>query len=190
MSISRARPFSSLYITPEKVVQEAKNSGFPSLSYTYNEPITSYEYVLDTAHLAKDSGIFNILVTNGYLEPEPLETLLPWLDAMNIDIKTFDPVKFKTFCGGKLETVLSTVKRAAAACHVEVTTLMVPGLCEVGDVVQTARWLSKIRPDIPLHITRYFPAKKGQAPPTPIQHIHWAMEKAARYLKHVFIGNM
>jgi pyruvate formate lyase activating enzyme len=190
MAISRARPFSHLYIAPERVVEEAKHSGFPSISYTYNEPVTFYEYVLDTARLARENGIYNILVSNGHISPDPLDALLPWMDALNIDIKTFDADKFRTFCGGHLKTVLQTVERAASVCHVEITSLMVPGLCDVSDVIQIAQWLSRIRPDIPLHISRYFPVKKGQAPSTPIKQMRLAFEKAKRHLKHVFLGNV
>ncbi|MDR1204217.1 MAG: AmmeMemoRadiSam system radical SAM enzyme [Peptococcaceae bacterium] len=190
MSISRARPFTHMYIESQKIVEEAQRSGIPSISYTYNEPVTFYEFMLDTARLAKEHGIFNVLVSNGHLSPEPLEALLPWIDALNIDIKTFDANKFKTFCGGALDAVLHTAERAAALSHLEVTTLMVPGLCDVDDVVQTADWLSKIRSDIPLHITRYFPVKKGQAPPTPIKQMQAALDQSKRHLKYVFLGNV
>jgi pyruvate formate lyase activating enzyme len=190
MSISRARPISHVVIESSKIIEEAQRAGLPSISYTYNEPVTFYEFVLDTARLAKENGIFNILVSNGHISPEPLEVLLPWIDALNIDIKTIDSSKFKTFCGGVLDVVLHTVERAAALSHVEITALMVPGLCDVNDVAQIACWLSKIRSDIPLHITRYFPVKKGQAPPTPVKEMQTALDKSRRYLKYVFLGNV
>jgi pyruvate formate lyase activating enzyme len=190
MSISRARPFSHLRAEPEKIIEETQRFGLPSISYTYNEPVTFYEFVLDTARLAKENGIFNILVSNGHLAPEPLEELLPWIDALNIDIKTFDANKFSAYCGGALDAVLHTVERAAALSHVEITALMVPGLCDVDDVVRIAGWLSEIRSDIPLHITRYFPVKRGQAPPTSIKRMRMALEKSKRRLKHVFLGNV
>jgi len=162
------------------------------IAYTYSEPLVWWEYVYDTARLVRQAGLVNVLVTNGYIEPEPLDRLLPLIDAMNVDVKAFRGGFYEDVCHGTLEPVLRTVERAVAAgVHVEVTTLLVPGLNdspqEIGELVS---WLSGLDPSIPLHFSRYFPNYKMAEPgPTPASSLVRARDIAARQLDFVYVGN-
>jgi len=162
------------------------------LAYTYSEPFIWYEYVYETARLAKERGLKNVLVTNGYVNPEPLDQLLPFIDAMNVDVKGFTEGFYKRVCLGKRDPVLHTVERAhAARVHVEVTNLIIPSLnddpAQIGALVD---WLAGVDPRIPLHFSRYFPDYKLDLPPTPAETLRGARDIARRKLKHVYIGNI
>ena len=129
------------------------------------------------------------LVTNGTAEPEILETLLPYVDAMNIDLKTWSAEGYRKL-GGDLETVKHTITRAAEACHVEVTTLAAPGFGDDADAMEEeAAWLASVSADIPLHISRYFPRWKMAEPPTPLAAMRKLCETAGKHLKYVYAGN-
>ncbi|HEY3314808.1 MAG TPA: AmmeMemoRadiSam system radical SAM enzyme [Bacillota bacterium] len=162
------------------------------LAYTYSEPFIWYEYVYDCARLAKDKGLKNVLVTNGYVNPEPLEKILPLIDAMNVDVKGFTERFYRRVCLGRREPVLHTVERAhAAGVHVEVTNLIIP--TQNDDPAETAAlvdWMAGVDPRIPLHFSRYFPQYKLDLPPTPGSTLKRAREIARKKLKHVYIGNI
>ncbi len=190
-SLSRARPNDNTHCTPPEVVVEAALSeDFPSISYTYNEPLTNIEYVLDTARLARAHGLKNILVTNGYCNSAPFADALEYIDALNIDVKTFREDAFKRDTGGALSAVLRNVEYAAQRAHVEITALMVPELCDAGDVEQIAAWLGGISRAIPLHITRYRPVGPNMPPATDINVMKEAKTRAEMYLDNVFLGNV
>ena len=158
-------------------------------AFTYNEPLIGWEYVHDAAKLLHEKGLLVALVTNGTAEPEILEKLLPYVDAMNIDLKTWSAESYKKL-GGDLDTVKHTITRAAQSCHVEVTTLAVPGISDsVEDMDREAAWLASISEELPLHISRYFPRWKMDAPPTPLQTIGKLCETARRHLRYVYAGN-
>ena len=159
------------------------------VAYTYNEPLIGYEFVNDCAVLVRSEGLCNILVTNGCINKEPLEALLPLIDAMNIDLKGFSE-SFYNIVGGDLNTVKETIALSAGGCHVEVTTLVIPGENE-GDIEDIAKWLSSIDPGIPLHLTRFFPRYRysGKAA-TPREAILRLRDTAGKYLENVFTGNM
>jgi pyruvate formate lyase activating enzyme len=158
-------------------------------AFTYNEPLIGWEYVYDSAKLLHEKGLLVALVTNGTAEPEILEKLLPYVDAMNIDLKTWSAESYKML-GGDLETVKRTIARAEQSCHVEVTTLAVPGISDsVEDMEQEAAWLASISEELPLHISRYFPRWKMDTPQTPRQTIEKLCETARRHLKYVYAGN-
>jgi pyruvate formate lyase activating enzyme len=135
--------------SPDKLAELAEQQGPLNIgvAYTYSEPIVWFEYVCDAAEAVKKRGLKNVLVTNGFINPEPLAELLPLMDAMNIDVKAFSPGFYQDICGGGLEAVKKTIATAASSCHVEVTTLVVPGLND-GDeeITQLARWLAGIDP--------------------------------------------
>ncbi|HHV06939.1 MAG TPA: AmmeMemoRadiSam system radical SAM enzyme [Firmicutes bacterium] len=178
---------------PEQAVRLAKEQG-PScigLAYTYSEPLMWYEYVLDTARQAKAAGLKNVLVTNGFIQPEPFKELLPFIDAMNIDIKSFQEDYYRRICAGKLAPVLETVENAVAAgCHVEITTLVVPGLNDSpAEIKALAGWIAELSPTIPLHLSRYFPQYKMDLPPTPLQTLKQALNISREKLNYVYIGN-
>ena len=182
-------------LLPPKLIAEAlklKPHGNIGIAYTYNEPTIWFEYVLESAKLAKENDLLNVLVTNGFIRQEPLLELIPYIDAMNIDVKAFTEDFYSKICGGKLEHVIRTVEAAANKCHVEVTTLVIPGLNDsIEDIGALSKWLASISPEIALHLSRFFPNYKMQdKPPTPGETLLRAKEKALENLKHVYIGNM
>ncbi|SMC97465.1 AmmeMemoRadiSam system radical SAM enzyme [Sporomusa malonica] len=161
------------------------------IAYTYSEPSVWYEYILDTASLVQAAGLKNVLVSNGFINQQPLTELLPYIDAMNIDVKAFNKDFYEKVCAGQLEHVKQTVEQAAKHCHVEVTTLVVPGLNDSeAEIAGLAEWLAGINPDIPLHFSRYFPNYKMDAPPTPVSTLHLAYKIARQSLNYVYIGNV
>ncbi|MCL1828016.1 MAG: AmmeMemoRadiSam system radical SAM enzyme [Oscillospiraceae bacterium] len=179
-------------LMPQDVVRLAKQTvseGNVGAAYTYNEPTVGFEFVYDCAALIREAGLNNIMVTNGYIKKEPLKELLPLIDAVNVDLKAFKE-DFYNKIGGDLETVKQTIAACRKGCHIEVTTLIIPGENE-DDIAELAAWLSSVDPEIPLHLSRFFPRHKySAAQPTPRETIYRSAEVAGRYLKHVFTGNM
>lgn len=161
------------------------------IAYTYNEPSIWYEYVMDTARYIKDKGYRNVLVTNGYISEKALEGLLPYIDAMNIDVKGYTEEYYRNICGGSLEHVKHTVGLAASLCHVEVTTLVVPGQNDSEkEMDELSTWLASIKPSIPLHLSRYFPMYRMKEEPTPVETLRKLKSTAGRNLEYVYIGNL
>lgn len=178
-------------ITPAWVVAKAKECKSFGIAYTYNEPFIWYEFVLDTAKLAKKNDLENVLVTNGYVNPAPLDEMLPYIGAMNIDLKSADPEFYVKYCKATLEPVLNTIKRSAKACHVELTNLIVTGLNDSdSDFNRLTDWIhSNVGPDVPLHLSRYFPCYKMDAPATSRDRLESAFSIAKKKLKNVYLGN-
>lgn len=179
--------------SPEALVHKAvrlQARGNIGVAYTYNEPLVGYEYVRDCAMLVHEAGLRNILVTNGTIEEKPWRALLPWIDAVNIDLKGFTEEWYRTL-GGDLETVQRSIILAAQVCHVEVTTLIVPGENDSEDEMRAlSAWLSAVRPDIPLHISRFFPRHRmANRPPTPVETIYRLADVAREQLRYVYTGN-
>ena len=161
------------------------------VAFTYNEPLMNYEYVRDSARLLKEAGLRTVLVTNGELAATPFRQLLPLIDAMNIDLKGFTE-DFYRWLAGDLALVKENIKAAfAAGCHVEVTTLVVTG-CNDGeeDMEREARWLAGLSPEIPLHLSRYFPRYRLRQPSTPIDTLERLRRIAQGHLRHVHLGNV
>ncbi len=179
-------------ISAEKLVAVAKrNRDNIGIAYTYNEPTIWYEYILECAKLAKDKGLKNVLITNGFIEKEPLQDILPYIDAMNIDVKAFSEDFYKNMASGRLAPVKQTVEKAQSQCHVEITTLIIPGMNDSDNEIQAlSKWIASLRKDIPLHLTRYFPNYKLDIPPTPIEKIQKARDIAMKYLDYVYTGNV
>jgi Pyruvate-formate lyase-activating enzyme len=185
----------TIELMPEELVEKAietQKLGNIGLAYTYNEPSIWYEYILESASLAKDRGLLNVLVTNGFISEEPLTKLLPYIDAMNIDVKAFNSKFYQEICKGGFESVISTVEHAAKQCHIEITTLLIPGLNDSEkEIEELSKWLSNISNGIPLHLTRFFPNyKMTDRPPTPVSTIYKARDIALKWLKYVYIGNV
>jgi pyruvate formate lyase activating enzyme len=180
-------------ITPEEVIKIAQKQHSKYIAYTYNEPFIWYEFVLETARLAREQGLGNIMVTNGFVNPEPLAELLPYINALNIDIKSIKPDFYHKICRGKLEPVLATAQKAkAAGALVEITNLVIPG--ENDDpkqFTQLAQWIANnLGKDTPLHFSSYFPTYKMTNPPTPVDTLLKAYELAKAHLYFVYLGNV
>jgi pyruvate formate lyase activating enzyme len=181
-------------MTPEQVVDLAlrhRDSGCVGIAYTYSEPFMWYEFVYDTARLAYEAGIKNVLVTNGYVNEEPLREILPYIDAMNIDVKAFTDEFYRENCIGHLEPVLNTVKIASKECHVEITTLIIPTLNDSTDEIgRLVDWIASVDPEIPFHLSGYFPNFQMDIYSTPESTIRHAREIALQKLKFVYLGNI
>lgn len=181
------------YIAPDTLVKEAlqlRPNGNIGLAYTYNEPLIGYEYVRDCSILIRKAGMYNILVTNGTIEEQPWQALLPWIDAINIDLKGFTASWYRTL-GGDLETVKRTIRMAADSCHVEVTTLIVPGENDDEEMMRAlSAWLASVNPEISLHVSRFFPQHHmTNRSPTPVQTVYHLAEIAREHLHYVYTGN-
>lgn len=180
-------------MSPEELVERAvalKPRGNVGIAYTYNEPFIGYEFVMDCAKLAHERGLVNVAVTNGCIAAEPLIAIIPYFDAMNIDLKSFDHDFYKRM-GGDLDTVLNSIKIATEHCHVEVTTLIIPGENDTEEEMEElASWLAGVDQNITFHATRFFPSwKMKDRRPTPVNKVYGLAEVARRYLKNVFVGN-
>ena len=191
--ISQERNVPTHEMSPSEAVKKALETSSIGIAYTYSKPMIWYEYVMDTAKLAREKGLKNVLVTNGYINEKPLKELLPFIDAMNIDLKAFDEKFYEEICKGKLETVLKTIKTSSASCHVEITNLIIPGLNDTTRHFENlVNWIAKnIEVDTPLHFSRYFPhykMKTGSA--TPIETLNQAYKIAKKKLRCVYLGNI
>ena len=180
-------------VSPEQLAAKAAElvpQGNIGVAYTYNEPLIGYEYVQNCAALVHEQGMINVLVTNGTVEEEPWRALLPLIDASNIDLKGFTPAWYRRL-GGDLETVKRSIALAAERCHVEVTTLLIPGENDSEEEIrELARWLASISSEIPLHLSRFFPRYRMlDRPPAPVEQVCRLAETARRYLSYVYTGN-
>jgi len=192
--ISQERP-SLCRTTPSQVVglaleQKRRCPQLTGMAYTYNEPTVFMEFVLDCAEQAKENGLRNVLVTNGFISQEALREVLPVVDALNIDVKGWTEDFYRKTIRGRLEPVVRTVETAAENAWVEVTYLVIPGENDSdGDIRGLTKWLSGLSPAIPLHLSRYFPNYKFSAPATPIETLERLREVAMEDLHYVYIGN-
>jgi len=180
-------------LTPQQLVVEASSiKDNIGVAFTYNEPGIWFEYICDCAPLLKNAGLLTVMITNGYLEPEPWAELCQHVDAMNIDLKSFSADFYKNICGGRLDTVKNNIVTAVkAGVHVEVTHLIVTALNDdINEFSQMVDWLADLSDRIPLHISRYFPHHLESAPPTNPALIASFVETAAKKLKFVYPGNV
>lgn len=180
-------------VTSEQLIALAKSEkrrGNIGIAFTYNEPLIAFEFILDTAKLAKTEDLKIVLVSNGQINEPYLRQLLPYVSAWNIDLKCFSGTTYRKL-GGSLGTVLRTIELAQAEAHVEITTLVVPGISDNEDEMrEEAKYLSALNPDIPLHLSRYFPCYKYSEPATDKTKMKELQQIAARYLNMVRLGNM
>jgi pyruvate formate lyase activating enzyme len=178
-------------VSPQKLCSLAMREasrGNVGVAYTYNEALTGYEYVRDSARLVHEAGMVNVLVTNGMAELPVLEELLPFIDAMNIDLK--GDAAFYRELQGSYAQVKHTIEYMHDKCHLEITSLIIPGKNDSGEWVSSeAEWLASLDPEIPLHLTRYFPRWKYTVPATPVQTVLDLKQTAQQHLLHVFAGN-
>ncbi|MGI6552637.1 MAG: AmmeMemoRadiSam system radical SAM enzyme [Clostridia bacterium] len=175
-----------------RIARREKDRGCIGIAYTYSEPLVWYEYVLEEARISHEQGLKNVLVTNGFINEEPLEKLLPVIDAFNIDVKAFNRDFYRKLVKGDYRPVLRTAQKAReAGCHVEVTNLLVPGLNDGEEEIRRlVDWLAgTLGPDTPLHFSRYFPHYQLDLPPTPLETLAKAKELAEDKLRYVYLGN-
>ena len=186
--VSYSGPCSEL--TVDQVLELAVDNDSIGIAYTYNEPTIWYEFVLDVAKQAHEKGLKNVLVTNGFINPEPLLNLLPFIDAFNIDLKSYTEHFYESICGATLAPVLKTIELANKSAHVEVTTLLIDTLNTSDEEVSAlAKAIAHIDPTIPLHLNRYFPAHQMTIPATRIDTLKRARDIAKQYLTTVHVGN-
>lgn len=181
-------------VPPEEVVENAQENDCEGIAYTYTEPTVFFEYAYDIAKLAKEAGLSNYFITNGYIEEKPLKKIAPYLDAANIDLKSFDPEFYKKLTGARLEPVKKAIKLYYENdVWIELTNLIIPGYNDDPDFIRKmARWMVKeLDPDVPLHISRFFPAYEMEdVEPTPLQILKEAYNIAKNEgLNFVYIGN-
>jgi pyruvate formate lyase activating enzyme len=177
-------------LSPSELCEAAGNlKNNIGIAFTYNEPIIWYEYVLDTSKLAKELGLKVVLVTNGYINPEPLEEIIQYVDAMNIDLKAFNDEFYRNICGGHLEPVKETIKAAVKKCHVEITNLSIPGLNDSEEEMEKmSSWLASVDKSIPFHIIPFRPMYKMTD--RPLQNFRKLIELqriAKKFLNRVII---
>ena len=184
------------YIAPEALAELAvqlKPRGNIGLAFTYNEPLVGWEYVRDAAALSHARELVNVLVTNGTAALPVLEALAPHIDAMNIDLKGFTERYYTRVLGGSLDMVRAFIARAAELCHVELTTLIVPGENDSeAEMRALSGWVAGLKGgrDIPLHISRFFPRfHMLDRPATDVGRVYRLAEVAQEQLKHVYTGN-
>ena len=182
-------------LTPQDVVALCREHHCPGIAYTYTEPLTYLEYIVDTAQLARENGLWNILVTAGYVCQEPLNDLLPYLDAANIDLKSFSDSIYQHVSGGHLQPVLDTILAMHdAGVWIELTNLIIPGINDDLKMIrQMCRWIvDNGLADQPLHFSRFFPRYRMENfPPTPVSTLNEAKEIALEEgIKHVYLGNV
>lgn len=171
----------------ERLQREGRSIG---VAFTYNEPLVAYEYVLESAKLLKGRGLAVVLVTNGQINEEPWRSLLPYVDAANIDLKGFDQ-KFYDWLKGDFNTTKRAIELAVqAGCHVEVTTLVIPGKNDSEVKMEEAAAYLKSLGDIPLHLSRYFPRYESDIPMTPVETLTRLQKMAEKKLSHVHLGNV
>lgn len=177
--------------SPRDIVDAALRNKSFGIAYTYNEPFISYEFVMDSAKLARKQGIKNVLVTNGYYNADPLEEMLPLIDAMNIDLKSIRDQFYKKLCKARVGPVKKTIERAARDCLVEVTNLVVTDENDSEqDLRDLVEWVAGVSPDIPIHFSAYRPMYKLSNPSTPMKTLLRAFEIAREKLNYVYLGNV
>ncbi|MGI5849771.1 MAG: AmmeMemoRadiSam system radical SAM enzyme [Christensenellales bacterium] len=193
ISMAEIQRKGTVYISPKDLIKKAQElipKGNIGIAYTYNEPLIGYEYVRDGAIFAKKNGLKTVLVTNGYINKEPLLELLPVVDAMNVDLKSFSEDFYKKIAGN-IEPVKQSIELAAQQCHVEVTTLIIPKENDSPDEMrELSGWIASINNKIPLHISRFFPRYHMiDRASTPVDTVYSLADIAREKLLYVYEGN-
>ncbi|MFW6006584.1 MAG: AmmeMemoRadiSam system radical SAM enzyme [Halanaerobiales bacterium] len=178
-------------LTPEQVVELALEKNTIGIAYTYSEPLVWYEFVYETSKLACENNLKNVLVTNGYINSEPLEKLLPYIHGANVDLKAFTSEFYKKYAGGHLEPVLNTIKIMYKKIHVELTNLLITDTNDDEKELENLfSWIADINPAIPLHLSRYFPNYNFDKPATSVELMEKSFQQAREKLDFVYLGNI
>ena len=187
------------YYSPQEIVKAAldfRPHGNIGIAFTYNEPLIGYEFIRDTAKLSKEAGMQNVFVTNGTATLDILNEIGPYIDAMNIDLKAFTQGFYKNLLDGDFQMVKDFITAAVQTCHVELTTLIIPGENDSEEEMrELSAWVAglekRYNKKIPLHITRFFPAfMLTKKEPTPVSTIMGLVQIAKENLEFVFAGNV
>ncbi len=182
------------YLAPEALAELAvkyRDQGNIGVAFTYNEPLVGWEYVRDTARLVHEKGMLNVMVTNGTASLEVLDELAPYIDAMNIDLKGFTDRYYNEILGGSRQMTMDFITEAVKHCHVELTTLIVPGENDSEEEIrEMAEWIAGLSDEIPLHISRFFPRfNMTDRDATPVRTVYDLADVAREKLKYVYTGN-
>ena len=181
-------------MSPETLVQFAKNLSCDSISFTYSEPTIFYEFAYDIAKLSHDEGLKNVMVTNGYINKEPLEKIAPYIDGANIDLKAFNDDFYKNICGARLQPVLDSIRNyKKLGIWIEITTLIIPGLNDKEDELKgLAEFIASVGVEIPWHVTAFYPTYNLlEKPRTSIDQLIKAREIGMKAgLRYIFTGNL
>ncbi|MCT8977102.1 AmmeMemoRadiSam system radical SAM enzyme [Clostridium sp. CX1] len=190
-SISQVKP-DTQYVEPDELITFAlKQKDNIGIAFTYNEPSIWYEYIYDICKRSANENLDMVLVSNGYISEKPLDSLLPYIKAANIDLKAFNNKFYRSICAGDMKPVLNNIERIHSKCHLELTTLLVEGYNDSEEEIRDlCKWISNLNPNIPLHLSRYFPSYKFDAPATSIEKITFCRDIAKEYLSFVYIGNV
>lgn len=186
----------AIYVAPQKILDMAlaarqTQPNMIGVAYTYNEMLCSWEYVHDCAKLIRQANMLNVLVTNGTASLAVLDKILPYIDAMNIDLKSFHAETYTSILHGDLNQTMAFIEKAIPSCHVEITTLIVPGMNDSeSEIDAMTKWISQQDPDIPYHLTRYFPRYHMDTPATSLSKLYQLRTIAQTHLHHVFLGNV
>jgi pyruvate formate lyase activating enzyme len=195
--ISQFRPeqIRGITLPPEKLAMEAKQRGIETIAFTYSEPVVFYEYMFETARLARENGVKSVMISNGYIEKEPMAKLCEHLSGVKIDLKAFTEQFYEDMCNAKLHPVLDTLKllsRKEMWC--EIVVLIIPTLNDGHDeITRMCKWVyNELGPDVPIHFSRFYPTYKVKnLPPTPLSTITRAREIARREgLNYAYVGNV
>jgi pyruvate formate lyase activating enzyme len=193
----RPKPKKPIYgdeVSPQKVVEAAKRYECESIAYTYTEPTIFFEYAYDIAKLAKKEGIKNVFVSNGYITEEALKVIAPYLDANNIDLKSFSDEFYRKVCGARLEPILNSIRlHKELGIWIEITTLVIPSLNDSEkNLRKIAEFIKNLDENIPWHVSRFYPAYKlYDQPPTPIDTLDKAKKIGLEVgLKYIYQGNV
>jgi len=182
------------WVSPETIVSKALECGAESISYTYSEPTIFFEYAYETAKLAHEKGLLNVFVSNGYMTREAIDMISPYLDAINVDLKTFNPKNYEKICGAKLDGVLDTIKYIKRKkIWMEITTLVVTDMNDTEkELEDIACFIASVGKEIPWHISRFHPVfKMRDRPPTMPEKLFMAAKLGKEAgLRYVFTGNI
>lgn len=182
------------YVSPEeltRIAEEQTANGNIGIAFTYNEPLIYYEYVLDTARLLKEKGLKTVLVSNGMAEVDTVKELFKYVDAMNIDLKGFTDHYYEDVLQGNRKMVMDFISEATKHCHLELTTLIIPGENDSDEEMdELSAWIASLNEDIPLHISRFFPRfHLLDREATPVEKIYHLKTIAEKHLTYVYTGN-
>ncbi len=189
--ISQSTTAATQRISPTELIRQADRAGGVGIAYTYNEPAIHFEFVMDSAELAHNAGLQNVLVTSGQINEEPAKELFDAMHAVNIDLKSFDARFYRNELAGSLTAVKRSIEIAVQRCHVEITTLVIPGKTDsAAEIESIARFLASLNAEIPYHLSAYYPAYRSVTRATEPATIHRLADVARKHLHYVYSGNI